>query len=140
MGSTNDTMHEFERKELKKNYPFSEGWKQASGQAGAGCSGAIYTFTRDLWVGREQVIVISMYKPVVSGEEIAEIRTRLINGHARSSFALMVPAGSDCTAVPDDIRVITMSSFGYDAGKLVWLTRKKNAKKIAGKPVAPESS
>jgi hypothetical protein len=42
----------------------------------------------------------------------------------------MVPCGSDSKAVPPDIRVITMSSFGYDAENLVWLTRKKNAKKI----------
>lgn len=139
MGSIGDTMHEFEKKDLRQAFPVSEGWKLTS-MASSNNAGTVYTFSRNLWIGHEQATVISLYSPVVSEPEIADLRSRPGNGAAKHRFALMVPDGSDLSAVPGDIRKITMSSFGYDAGKLVWLTKKKNAKKFsAGFPVVPAS-
>ncbi len=114
--------------------------------AGTNTSVTIYTFSRDLWVGSEKVTVISMYSQVVSGEEIANLRSRYSTGTVKHRIAIMVPDGCDLSSVPEDIRVITMSSFGYDAGKLVWLTKKKNAKKFTSDlpaskvPAAPKAS
>lgn len=130
MGSTGDTMHEFEKKDLRQAFPASEGWRQTA-MACSGTSSTIYTFSRDLWVGREKITVISMYSPIVRGDEIAGLRARYSNGALKQGLAIMVPAGCDLSAVPPDIRKITMSGFGYDAGKLVWRTKKKNAKNYA---------
>jgi hypothetical protein len=53
---------------------------------------------------------------------------------------MLVPKNADVTSVPQDIGVITMSSFGYDDGKLVWLTKKKNAKTFRNDLLAPTAS
>lgn len=139
MGSIGDTMHEFEKKDLRQAFPVSEGWKQTS-MACSGTSCTVYTFSRDLWVGRELATVISLYSPVISSEELADLRNRYINGATKHRLAIMVPDGCDVSAVPADIRKITMSGFGYDAGKLVWLTKKKNAKKFVAELPVPSVS
>jgi len=136
MGSISDTMHGFERKELNQVFPVSEGWKESSPRG----SGNTYTFTRDLWVGNEQVTVVSLYTPLVRGEEIADLRARYANGAGKSRLAILVPDGSDYSAVPKDIVVITMASFGYESGKIVWLTKKKNAKRVTVNLPAPYAS
>jgi hypothetical protein len=130
MGSIGDTMHEFEKKELKQVFPSSEGWRPGNA-AGSGIRGSTYAFVRDLWVGHETVNVACMYDPVISADTVRYFRQRCQNGdtRAKNGIAILVPAGADVSAVPDGIHVIIMSSFGYEGEKLVWLNRKKNARK-----------
>lgn len=125
-------MHEFEKKELKQIFPSSEGWKPGTVVA-AGISGSMYSFVRDLWVGKEVVNVACMYDPVISLEAVTCFSKHCQNGDDRvkSRVALMVPTGSDISKVPEGIRVTFMSSFGYDGEKLVWLNKKKNARKYS---------
>ena len=129
MGSIGDTMHEFEKKDLRQVFPVSEGWKKTS-MACSNNAGTIYTFSRNLWVGYEQATVISLYSPVVTASDIADLRSRPGNSAAKHRIAIMVPDGCDLSAVPEDIRKITMSGFEYDGEKLIWRTKKKNAKKF----------
>jgi hypothetical protein len=44
---------------------------------------------------------------------------------------LLVPQAADVSAVPKEIQVISMNAFGFVEGKLIWLTKKKNAKHYA---------
>ena len=129
MGSVSDTMHEFEKKDLRQAFPVSEGWKQISMTCPDNAC-TVYTFSRDLWVGRELATVMSLYSPVVSASAIVSLRPQPGNGVEKHRFAILVPEGCDLSAVPQNIRKIIMSSFRYHAGKLVWRTRKKNAKKF----------
>ena len=124
-------MRQFERKELTQIFPFSDGWKTVSTTCPA-FAASVHLFRRDLWVGSEHATVVVVYEPVVSSERVAMIRSRYMNGNARDKLVLMVPKGADVASVPNDIGIISMSSFGYDTGKLVWLTKKKNAKKYPG--------
>jgi hypothetical protein len=129
MGSIEDTMRQFETKELHQVFHISDGWKQVP-PVNHGTIGSIHVFKRDLWVGSEHVTAVVLYEPIVNREKLAAIRSQYQNGYAKNRIVLMVPKNADIASVQGDIRVITMSSFGYDAGKLVWLTKKKNAKKF----------
>lgn len=139
MGFSGDIMHEFEKKDLRQVFPAAEGWKQTS-MACSNTACTIYTFSRDLWVGYEQAVVISLYSPLVTASDIAGLRARSENDAKKRWFAIMVPDGCDLSAVPDDIRKITMSGFGYDGEKLVWRTKKKNAKKFVADIPVPSAS
>ena len=41
---------------------------------------------------------------------------------------LILPKAANVSAIPEPVKVIVMESFGFVDGKLVWLTKKKNAK------------
>jgi hypothetical protein len=129
MGSNEDTMHQFERKELSQAFPLSDGWKR-NPLISPGTNGSTHVFRRDLWVGSEFATVIVLYEPVVNVQTVAAIRTHYNNNSVKNRIFLMVPKNADVTSVPKDIGVIPMSSFGYNDGNLVWLTKKKNAKRF----------
>jgi len=140
MGSIKDTMHQFERKELNQIFRDSDGWEQVP-PVNSATTGSIQSFKRDLWGGRsEHATIIVLYEAIVNEEKIDSIRTRYQNGREKNKIVLLVPKNADFASVPEDIRVITMSSFGYDAGKLVWLTKKKNAKKFTNDMSVPTAS
>ena len=139
MGSIGDTMREFERKELHQAFHVSDGWKPVP-QVSPGTNGSPHVFRRDLWVGSELATVIVLYESVVNGETVTAIRTQYKNNSVKNRIFLMVPKNTDVASVPQDIGVITMSSFGYEAGKLVWLIKKKNAKKFTYELPAPMAS
>jgi len=44
---------------------------------------------------------------------------------------LLTPNGADVSEVPSYIRVLSMRSFGFTDGNLVWLTKKKNVMKCS---------
>jgi len=132
-------MREFERKELHQVFHVSDGWKPVP-PVSPGTLGKIHAFRRDLWVGSELATVIVLYESVVNGETIAAIRSQYLDNTTKNRIFLMVPKHADVSSVPRDIGVISMSSFGYNDGKLVWLTKKKNAKMFAGELPAPTAS
>jgi len=140
MGSIEDTMHQFERKELNQVFRVSDGWKEVP-PVNSATTGGIHVFKRDLWGGRsEHATIIVLYEAIVNEEKIASICTRYQNGQEKNKIVLLVSKNADVDLVPKDIGVITMSSFGYDAGKLVWLTKKKNAKKFTSELSVPTAS
>lgn len=139
MGSIGDTLHEFEKKDLRQAFPAAEGWRQTS-IASSGSASTIYTYSRDLWIGREQATVLSIYSSSVGSAEIADLRSRCGNDVKKHHLAIMVPAGCNLSAVPADIRKITMTGFGYEGETLVWLTKKKNVKNYAREQPVSDAS
>ncbi len=139
MGSDKDTMHQFERKELSQVFSVSDGWKR-NPLTSPGTNGSTHYFRRNLWVGCEFATVIVLYEPVVNGQTVTAIRNRYHNKGVKNRIFLMVPKNADVSSVSQDIGVITMSGFGYEDGKLVWLTKKKNAKKFRNDVPVPTVS
>jgi hypothetical protein len=62
-----------------------------------------------------------------------------MKGKRLTGKCLLVPKGADVTALPGDIRVLFMDSFGFVDERLVWLTKKKNAKQYP-RPEAPAAA
>jgi len=111
MGSNEDAMHQFERKELSQAFPLSDGWKRNPLNS-PGANGSTHVFRRDLRVGSESATVIVRYETVVNVQTVTATRTQYNLNSVKNRIFLMVPKNADVTSFSLDNGVITMSSFG----------------------------
>jgi hypothetical protein len=135
MGSNEDIMHDFVRKELKRLYPGVDGWQiRKSSHAG---KDAGFIVSRRL-LGRFEgahVLVSFDYKvaPGTVDSLKAMARAEPIPGTANSRLILMVPQGADTSMVPGGIDVLFLQSFGFEGKELVWLKRRSQVSEKTAK-------
>ena len=65
----------------------------------------------------------------------ASLTRKILNGQY-----LIVPKAANVSAIPKAVHIISMESFGFVDGRLVWLARKKNAKRYPQTEEAVEMS
>ncbi len=135
MGYSGDIMHDIVQKELKRNYPASEGWV-ISGTAKQVGDDEIFLLSRRR--GSNQVATVGATFGRIVGQGLV---SALLEGKAtpaakKSSWhaCLLVPQGTDVSGLPADIKVIFMRSFRYEGKDLLWL------KRPAGTQVAAQST
>jgi hypothetical protein len=128
MGSIRDTMHMFEIRDLHHLLPAHDGWENRE-KSSAG-SGTLYRYSRTVRGNSELATVLVSYDEVVPAGTISEVLRHEENGWRNSRYFLLVPQGADVSAVQAPVQVHFMPGFGFRDGKLVWLARKKNAKKV----------
>ena len=133
MGSISDTMHVFEMRDLNHLLPAQDGWERKE-QVSSGC-GTLYRYSRAIWNRREQALVLVSYESVVPADTIGAVFGQNENGLRNSRYFLLVPQGADVSGVQPPVQVHFMPGFGFRDEKLVWLTKKKNAKKVIGLPL-----
>lgn len=126
MGSNEDIMHEFVKKELKRLYPSVDGWQIKPVQTGGKEQG--FTVSRRL-LGRSEgaYVLVSFDRKIAPGTVdtlMAMGRLEQIGGVAAPRKILVVPQGSDVSAVPKEASVLFMQSFGFEDKELVWLKRR----------------
>ena len=137
MGSNEDIMHDFVRRELKRLYPSVDGW-QIRNAPDTG-SGAVFTISRRLLGRSEGAHVLVRFDRNVTGEMAAALKSTAasnpIPGVASPRLILMAPKGAEITGVPPEVQVLPMQSFGYDGKVLVWFKRRvQMSEKAAAKP------
>jgi len=135
MGYSGDIMHDIVLKELKRNYPASEGWV-ISGTAKQVGDDEIFSLSRRR--GSNQVVTVGATFGRIVGQGLV---SALLEGRAtpaakKSSWhaGLLVPQGTDVSGLPADIKVIFMRSCRYEGKDLLWL------KRPAGTEVAAQST
>lgn len=120
MGSNQDIMREFARKELIRTYPSSDGWDVvASDQKGAD---QVFVAKRRNKGKTEMADILVTFNRKVTQEMIDRLAGLRKNPAAAS--ILIVPLGTDVSLVPAGIRVRFMRSFAFDEKELVWIRKR----------------
>jgi hypothetical protein len=126
MGSNEDIMHDFVKKELKRLYPSVDGWQiKAAPKTGAGAG---FTISRRILGRFEGVhVLVNFDRKVTDGavKALQELAARSpIAGVNNPQLIIMAPQGAETAGIPPGIKVLSMKSFGYEGKELVWLKRR----------------
>ncbi|OPX71575.1 MAG: hypothetical protein A4E40_00299 [Methanoregulaceae archaeon PtaU1.Bin059] len=126
MGSNEDIMHDFVRRELKRLYPSVDGWQiKKAPRAGADPG---FSISRRLLGRFEGSQVLVSFDRKVTGETVKALKemaaSNPIAGVASPRLILMVPQGAEAAGIPPEVQILPMQSFGFDGKELVWLKRR----------------
>ena len=124
MGYSGDIMHDIVQKELKRNYPSSEGWV-ISGAAKQIGNDEIFSLSRRSGTNQVATVGASFGKIVGPGLISAMMEGKATPAAKKGAWhaCLLVPQGTDVSGLTDDIKVIFMRSFRYEGKDLLWLKR-----------------
>jgi hypothetical protein len=135
MGYSGDIMHDIVQKELKRNYPASEGWVISGAPKQVG-NDEIFSLARRR--GSNEVATVGATFGRIVGPGLV---SALMDGKSTPAAkkgtwhaCLLVPQGTDVSGLPEGIKVIFMRSFRYEGKDLLWL------KRPAGSPAASQST
>ncbi|MEN6611637.1 MAG: hypothetical protein ABFC24_12410 [Methanoregulaceae archaeon] len=123
MGSKDDVMQHFIENDLRRHFPECQGWKIVLREILSGYDQVI-SIERWSTKGEERIIVGFSFEPVVSGSLIQKIANGPESAPANSRYirrALLVPQGSDVSALPSTTEVYRMKNFVYRDSELIWL-------------------
>lgn len=129
MGSSKDVMELFAERDIRHMIPEYDGWKieQVQGSRTLGC---FYRVARSKWVGTEIAFIAVSLDPVPK-EELINTLDSLPDGRGSlTKKYLLTPQATDTSGIPPHVRVLLMTAFAFVDGELVWLTKKKNAKRV----------
>jgi hypothetical protein len=127
MGSTDDIMHEFVRKELKKLYPSVDGWQIKSAAKSAGKEQGFVVARRILGKSEGAYILVSFDQRVTPGTVdslMAMARNEPMPGLASPKMILVVPQNTDVSGISREVTVLPMQSFIWEEKELIWLKRR----------------
>jgi len=127
MGSNDDIMHEFVRKELRKLYPSVDGWQIKNAIQSAGKEQGFVVARRILGKSEGAHVLVSFDRvvtPATTGSLMAMAKTDPIPGLASPKKILVVPKNTDVSGVPGEVCVLPMQSFAWEEKELVWLRRR----------------
>jgi hypothetical protein len=133
MGSSKDVMELFAERDIRQVFSEYDGWNvmQVTGSLPAGC---FYRVTRNKWAGTEIVFIAVSFDRVPKEEIISTLNTLPDGLGSRTKKVLLTPQAADTSGVPPHIRILRMNAFAFAEGRLVWLTKKKNAKSVCSEP------
>ncbi|MCK9581433.1 MAG: hypothetical protein M0Q92_13430 [Methanoregula sp.] len=126
MGSSKDVMEVFAERDIHQLFSEYDGWNVAT-VAGTKPAGRFYRITRGKWVGVETAFIAASFD-MVPREELISTLNALPDGQGSlTKKYLLTPQAADTSDVPPHIRILRMNAFAFSEGKLIWLTKKKNA-------------
>ncbi len=124
MGYSEDIMHNFALRELKAVFPASEGW-QKRGVTPVTLNSMMYEFSRRNKGMTENAVAAVSFEPRITPAMIIDLfkpGASILNCTKR---ILLVPMSASLPAVPAEITVLAMNSFGIEEGRLAWLTKRR---------------
>ena len=126
MGSAQDVMQTFTCMDIRAAFSEYDGWK-CSLDADRNHCGILYQISRQIDWKKESAVLLVVFDTSMIPDGIYHLSA--IKGENREHIKkyLLVPQNTDVSAVPSDIRIMFMHAFGFVEGRLVWLTKKKNA-------------
>ncbi len=129
MGSPKDVMDLFAERDIRRMLPEYDGWRveKVRGFRAPGC---FYRISRSKWVGTETAFIAVSLDPVPKEELIGALDSLPDGQGSLTTKYLLTPQATDTSGVPPHVRVLLMTAFAFAEGKLVWLTKKKNARKF----------
>ncbi len=129
MGSPKDVMELFAERDIRQMLPEYDGWTIERVQ-GSRIPGCFYRISRSKWAGTEIGFIAVSLDPEPK-EELISALDSLPDGHgSHTKKHLLTPQATDISGIPPHIRILLMTAFAFAGGKLVWLTKKKNARKF----------
>ncbi|WP_424025688.1 hypothetical protein [Methanoregula sp.] len=129
MGSTKDVMELFAERDIRHMLPEYDGWRieRVPGSRTPGC---FYRISRSKGAGTEIGFIALSLDPVPKEELINTLDLLPDDQGSLTKKYLLTPQATDTSGIPPHVRVLLMNAFAFAEGKLVWLTKKKNAKRI----------
>jgi hypothetical protein len=125
MGICTDIMHEFVQQEIRRLYSTYDGWSISMKRMGNSYD-TVVTLQRMNRPTREITKILVSFKREVALDQIGELirPEQILDGTTpRRDYAVMVPAGADVSALPKDLKIMTMRSFAFDGKELVWVKK-----------------
>jgi hypothetical protein len=143
MGICTDIMNDFVQQEINRIYSSVDGWKITPRRHGNSYD-TVFSIERMNKSNKEIAKVLVTFKKVVTLDSIDELTMpeKMKDGSIpRRSYAVMVPANADISALPKDLNVMTMKSFAFDGKELVWLKKpvrktENDAQKFTANPAS----
>lgn len=126
MGSAHDIMQTFAHRDLHALFPEYDGWRWEEIPLN-GNSHPAFRVSRNASFQYQSACLSVSLDPEPSAEQVAALESLPRERNGFKGLFLLVPQGADVSGVPREIRVLTMTSFGFTGGKLTWLSKKKNA-------------
>ena len=133
MGSAYDIMQTFAHKDLHAQFSEYDGWNWTTVPAPRK-DNVMYRVSRYYHGQPQEAILIASFEPQPSAGSVTALTTASANKH--TGRYLLVPQGTDVSGIPAGICILTMTAFGFSDGKLVWLSKKKNAMRYPSKESA----
>jgi hypothetical protein len=140
MGSSKDIMQTFAQKEIRAHFKAWDGWS---------CREVPTPYKRDMTFilsrdvrGRTENVALAVTYDEEPSTLSLEALVASMKGKAPKGQFLIAPNAAVISGIPKTVQVIFMESFGFVDGKLVWLTKKKNAKQYLPQevPVTAETA
>lgn len=129
MGSAKDVMELFAERDIRRVFSTSDGWSITPVGTPA-CTGYFYRVSRSKWVG-EEVAFIAVSFDKSPGEDVINALDLLPGSQgSRTKKYLLTPQAADTSAVPPHVKHLLMNAFTFEGGQVIWLTKKKNARKF----------
>jgi len=125
MGSSQDIMHEFARKEINRFFSTYDGWKITPLPETAGYDRE-YIAERTISGNRQMDKVLVSFEKKVPKEKLEQMRSSVTGPYGlvqKSNILLIVPQNSDVSSVPGDVTISYMQSFAFHGNDLVWLKK-----------------
>jgi hypothetical protein len=128
MGSAQDIMQTFANKEIRAQFRDHDGW-ECKQVPSPGTRDAVFFLSREVRGKKETVALAVSFDEEPSVTALAAVSAGHKGRNALKAQYLLVPKAADVSAVPKEIQILFMDAFGFVEGKLIWLTKKKNAKR-----------
>ena len=135
MGSSSDIMHDFVAKEIRTIYSSYDGWEMSSQSLGNGYD-TLVSIKRRNGGHRDSVKVLVTFDrsiPSSLPEELTRPDRATDGTVTRHEYAVMVPANTDISKVPEGFHIYTMKSLAFEGRDLIWV--KKPVRKSESEPV-----
>ncbi len=117
MGSNDDIMHEFVKKELRKLYPSVDGWQiKPAAKSDAKVQGFVVA-RRILGKSEGAYVLVSFDRavtPATVDSLMAMARSEPIPGLASPKMILVVPQNTDVTGISREVTVLPMQNFSWE--------------------------
>jgi hypothetical protein len=126
MGFAEDIMQSFVGKDFQARFPAYDGWKLEK-MPKNNLNTPMYKALRSCYGQKQTAILGVSFDPRPYGSCITMLESVPGDSRTKTDRYLLVPQGAEVSGVPAGIGLITMKSFGFSDGDLVWLTKKKNA-------------
>ncbi|MFA5221361.1 MAG: hypothetical protein WC391_03640 [Methanoregula sp.] len=122
-------MEVFAERDIRQMFSEHDGWKVAP-VAETQPAGRFYRITRGKWAGVETAFIAVSFDQVPQEDFVGVLDTLADGQGARTKKFLLTPQATDTSFIPPHIRILLMNAFAFSEGRLVWLTKKKNAKQF----------
>jgi len=134
MGSQKDVMILFAERDINQIFPEREGWKITQLNT-ALSTGGVYRLSRYNRGGYETVFIKVSFEQTPNENSVNALDELSDGKSSRIAKYILTPQGTDNSGMPVHIRTLPMSAFAFAEGNLVWLTKKKNAKKFPAEAI-----
>nr|WP_321351175.1 hypothetical protein [uncultured Methanoregula sp.] len=130
MGSSKDVMATFAERDIRQRFSEHEGWNVAP-VGGVKSPNGLYRASRNRGYYDEIAFVSVSIDQVPQEDCILGLDALPASRGSRVKKYLLTPQATDTSSIPPHVGIILMNAFAFDRGELVWLTKKKHARRFS---------